>query len=181
MHDCALPLRYVASKLPRLRGMGLIGIVLGLAVSAAACASHLSAPPLPAKEVGCYSGNIRLTVSPSSAHPGQIVSLRATGTWHSRFVITDSWGLLDTTINGHLTPIYNLAAIAVGIPRHQNVPVGPAGAIASVGLPNRPFRVEVPNTPSGLYIIEFTYSAAPASTGRGPKIYDLCAQLNVSR
>ena len=124
---------------------------------------------------------MRLTVAPSSAHPGQIVSLTATGTWHSRFVTTDSWGLLDTAINGNLTPIYDLAAIAPGIPRHQNVPAGPAVAISGVGLPNKPFRIEVPHTPGGMYIIEFTYSAAPASPGKGPKVYDLCAQLNVSR
>ena len=172
--------QHLARKLSRLRRAGLIGIGLGLMVSATACASHVAATPLHPKRLGCYSGDVRLTVGPGSGRPGQVVSLAAIGTWHSPLVTSDSWGLLDGEVNGHLMPIYNLAAIAVGIPRRPNVRVGPAGAIASVGLPNRPFRIEVPNVPAGIYTIEFTYSAAPTSSGTGPKVYDLCARLSVS-
>ena len=180
MRNYGSPGQHAASKLPRLRRVGFIGIGLGLTVSATACASHVAAAPLRPKQLGCYSGDVRLTVVPGSVHPGQVARLAAIGTWHSRFVASDSWGLLDSEINGHLMPIYNLAAIALGIPRRQNVRVGPAVAIASVGLPNRPFRIEVPNVPDGIYTIEFTYSAAPTSSGTGPKVYDLCARLTVS-
>jgi hypothetical protein len=150
---------------------------LALAVSAAAC----SGPAPPSWPKGCYTGAIHLKVSPGTARPGDLVTVAADGPWPGGNVTTQSYGLLGTEKNGRFAATYNLAAIAPGVGRQPNTPVGPSGAVAGVGLPDKPFRIQVPAVPSGDYLVQFSYSVAPgAASSDGPKLYDLCTSLHVS-
>jgi hypothetical protein len=58
--------------------------------------------------------------------------------------------------------------------------VRPTGAVGGVGLPNKPFRVQVPTVGTGDYVVQFSYSVAPGTTGGGPGLYHLCTSLHVS-
>lgn len=172
------------------RGLCCRGCLLAavLAVCAAGCTAQ---GPLRSgnsvkrhvNSLGCYIGTFRLRVSPTHERPGQTVTLAANGPRApSGGVGTESWGLLGTAPGGHFAAIYNLAAIAPGVQHQHNIPAGSSGGLAGVGLPNRPFRVQVPPVPSGSYIIQFAYSVDPGSMGNagsGPKTYTLCARLRV--
>jgi hypothetical protein len=153
---------------------------LALTVGSGACSSQGSNQSAGAVPKGCYAGAFHLKIRPSVAEPGNLVIVDAHGPWDSRNVGTESYGLLGIVKSGRFIPIYNLAAIVAGIRREQNVPVGPSGGVGGVGLPNRPFRIEVPPVPGGHYIVQFSYSIAPGKTGaEGPKLYDLCTSLLV--
>jgi len=160
----------------RARLGGAVIFCLAVAFSSAACSgqSHAQEPK------GCYVGAYHLKVNPSNAGPDDLVTVTASGPWQSNNVTTESYGLFGTDKGGRFVATYNLAAIAPGIQRGKNVPIGPSGAVGGVGLPNKPFRVRVPAVPSGDYVVQFSYSVSPgASSSNGPKLYNLCASLHV--
>jgi hypothetical protein len=160
----------------RARRGGAGVVCVALAVSAAACSG-----PAPASwPKGCYAGTIHLKVSPGTARPGDLVTVAAGGPWSGGNVTTQSYGLLGTAENGRFAATYNLAAIAPGVGREPNTPIGPSGAASGVGLPDRPFRIQVPAVPAGDYFVQFSYSVAPGATSSdGPKLYNLCTSLHV--
>lgn len=156
---------------------------MALAVSTAACTGHAGRPRGYVNSLGCYIGPVRLQASPNSAQPGSLVALQATGHWRARHaydVGTQSWGLLGTAAKGHFAATYNLAAIVPGLQHDQNIPAGPSVALGGIGLRNFGFRVRVPPVHSGKYVIKFTYSVTLEALGRGIRIYNLCAPLNVT-
>ena len=157
--------------------VGLLGFAL--ATATAACTGTSSSPPRSAYPSGC-SRAFRLEVSAKSAVPKELLTVSAQGSWPTSDVTTESYGLLGTVRSGRFVPSYNLAAIVPGIQNGKNFPVGASGGVGGVGLPNKPFKIEVPPVSSGSYIVEFSYSAAPASNGgAGPKVYNLCALLHI--
>lgn len=158
----------------RLGGAGIF--CLALAFSSAACSSQSQAHELR----GCYVGAYHLEVNPSTAGPDDLVTVTASGPWQGNNITTESYGLFGMDKGGRFVATYNLAAIAPGIQREQNVPIGPSGAVGGVGLPNEPFRVRVPTVPNGDYVVQFSYSVSPgASSSNGPRLYNLCASLHV--
>jgi hypothetical protein len=133
--------------------------------------------------LGCYTGPVWLQVRPSSAPAGSLVGIRAEGHWRARRkrdVGTQTWGLLGTAVKGHFVTTYNLAAIVPGIYHQQNAPAGSSAVLDGLGLPNIPFRVQVPPVHSGSFLIKFVYSVTPEAVGTAPRLYDLCASLHVS-
>lgn len=162
------------------RGCRLATLLLGLAltISASACSSSNASVGSPR---GCHTGPVSLELGTATAHPGTLVTVSSKGRWASKNVTTESYGLLGMNKDNHFAPIYNIAAIAPGIPRQQNIPYGSPPGVGGVGLPNRQFRIRVPTVSNGTYIVQFSYSVAPTSSGRGPKRYNLCASLHVVR
>lgn len=160
----------------RARLGGAVIFCLAVAFSSAACSGQSQAQ----EPRGCYVGAYHLKVNPSNAGPDDLVTVTASGPWQSNNVTTESYGLFGTDKGGRFVATYNLAAIAPGIQRGKNVPIGPSGAVGGVGLPNKPFRVRVPTVPGGDYVVQFSYSVSPgASSSNGPKLYNLCASLHV--
>lgn len=158
-------------------------VIIALAVGSVACTRQASPPPSVrhVNSLGCYVGAFHLKVSPSPARSGEVVTVSASGPWRGRDVGTDSYGLLGTNKDGHFVRMYYLAAITPGGPRRRNIPVSRSVGVGGVGLPNRPFQIEVPPVRSGDYIIQFDYSVTPAPTGSGGSAtYDLCAPLHVT-
>ena len=157
--------------------VGLLGFAL--ATAATACTGTGSPPSRSAYPPGC-SKAFQLVVSARSAAPSQLLTVSARGSWPTSDVTTESYGLLGTVRGGRFVPSYNLAAIVPGIQNGKNIPVGTSDGVGGVGLPNKPFRIKVPPVRGGSYIIQFSYSAAPASNSTGgPKVYNLCAPLHV--
>lgn len=158
----------------------LAGVVT--AISLAACSNGKPAP-VDRASAGCYSGQFQLQASPAAAAKGQMITLSASGKWPVRDTFhnvgTDSYGLLGTSSNGKFVAKYNVAAIAQGVQRNPNIPVGSSNALGGVGLPNRPFQVQVPPVSAGRYIVKFVYVVTPDGGGK-PKPYDLCASLTVT-
>lgn len=171
------------------------GIVLtGAAILAAAVAAGAAgcgktqgqagspSPVKPVRSLGCYTG-ATLSAEPAHARPGEIVTLAALGLPRDRLVIMQNLGSLGTAPGGHFTVSYNLAAVPHGSGRRPNyLKAGPDSLAAGTGLPNRPFDIAVPPVGDGNYLVQFEYSAQPASPGPGrPVFYTLCAPLPVSR
>jgi hypothetical protein len=147
-----------------------------LALCVGACTTPSQSSPYPR---GCYTGPLHLKLSTSTARPGDMVTVRSEGSWHSRNTETENYGLLGTTKGGRFISVYNLAAITPGTSSEHNFPVGSSNSIAGVGLPNRPFRIQIPPVSDGTYIVRFLYSAAPAGSNAGPKTYNLCTSLHI--
>lgn len=98
-------------------------------------------------------------------------------TFHN--VGTDSYGLLGISSDGGFVAKYHVAAIAPGVQRDPNIPVGGSNALSDVGLPNRPFQIQIPPVGAGRYIVKFVYAVTPDGGGKA-KMYDLCAPLTVT-
>jgi hypothetical protein len=160
------------------RGCRLAAPLLGLAltISAGACSSTSASFGSPR---GCYTGPVRLELGTSTARPGTLVTVNSKGRWPSHNVTTGNYGLLGINKDNRFVPVYNIAAIAPGIPRGQNFPYGSPEGIGGVGLPDRQFRIRVPPVSNGTYIVQFSYSVAPTTNGGGPRQYNLCASLHV--
>lgn len=162
-----------------------LAAILAGAVTAIGLASCSSAKPAPARQetLGCYTGPFELKASPGAAGKGQLVALSASGKWPVSDTVhdvgTESYGLLGTADGGRFVAKYNLGAIAQGVQREPNSPVGGSNALGGVGLPNRPFRIEVPAVSAGSYLVEFTYTVTPSGGGK-PRQYHLCAPLTVT-
>lgn len=142
-----------------------------------------SNPAKPVNSLGCYTGPATLSASPAHARPGEVVTLAATGLPRNGVVELESGGLLGTAPDGHFTASWDLFPAPHGSGRHPHyIKADPGTLIAGTGLPNRPFDIAVPPVPDGNYLVQFEYSAAPASPGPGrPVSYTLCAPLQVSR
>jgi hypothetical protein len=114
---------------------------------------------------------------------GEIVSLAASGPWHVPDVIhdvgTNSYGEIGTAKDGRFAASYYLAALVSGLKQAGNIRYSPSAAVAGVGLPNRPFRVEIPPLSSGHYVIQFTYTIDMASGRERGKSFNLCANLRI--
>ena len=148
-------------------------ILAAVALGAAGCADQ--------SPLRCSAGPAALSASPARARPGEIVTLAARGFPRDRLVILQDPGSLGTASDGQFTAIYNLAAAPHGTGRHPHYSkAGSNDLVAGTGQPDRPFDIKVPPVPDGNYVIQFDYSAAPASPGPGrPASYTLCAPLRV--
>lgn len=129
----------------------------------------------------CSTRPAALSASLARARPGEIVTLTAHRLPRDRLVIMQNPGSLGTASDGQFTAIYDLGAATHGTGRHPSYRKAEGGSVAGTGLPSRPFDIEVPPVPAGNYIIQFDYSAAPASPSTSrPEQYTLCGTLQVS-
>ncbi len=126
---------------------------------------------------GCFLGKYHLAASESAARPGELVTLSQQGVRGLTAASIDSWGLLGNVIGGRFVALWNLAAITQSVGRTPNVRVGSSTALAGVGLPNRPFQVEVPSVASGHYLIQFGFTVSGPVRSRN---YTLCTPIEVA-
>lgn len=166
--------------------LGTAVLAVAVTVGAAGCADQgplrPSNPVKPVNSLGCYTGPATLSASPAHARPGEVVTLTANGLPRKGVVELQDWGLLGIASHGHFAASYNLGAQPPSRVRHvHNIKAGSHVSLAGTGLPNRPFVIKVPPVPSGNYIIQFAYSAAPQSMSTSnPEFYTLCARLPVN-
>lgn len=159
-------------------GVALLSGAAGCAYARNTAQTSGSVPP------GCYSGGLRLTVRPGSAHAGQLVTLHTNTAQLAWLMETTNYGLFGGLKDGQFRPMYIVFAVpGRGKPHsHPVLPYRKRAVIAGTGLANRPFRVEIPRVPSGQYLIKFGYTVRPG----GAKLakvkagtYNLCAPVTV--
>jgi hypothetical protein len=180
---------------------GVIGGVCGAAavvIAVAGCAAPGTAasPSVTARSsqratsaitVQCSSRGPVLTVKPSTARPGQDVTVDAPGPWprssSRREIGTSSFGTLAKADGRQLDAVYYLGAISAETPQGalgtEDFPAKSGLVLAGTGILDRPFRVAIPAVPSGSYVVQFVYTIMAA--GHGPSSYQLCAGLRVRR
>ena len=171
------------------KGCALGAALLAVAVpgSVAGCGTpgplRGSNPVKPVNSIGCYTGPAAMSASPADARPSEVVTLSARGLPRDRLVILQDLGEFGTVSGRHFAASWYLTATAYGSGRHpHDIKAGSGGGFAGTGLPDRPFDIEVPPVPGGNYVIQFDYSAAPASMSTStPESYTLCAQLHVNQ
>jgi hypothetical protein len=161
------------------RGL-LWAAVMAAAVSlgGAGCGGHAPAPPAHGNALGCSTGPLRLTVKPTSARPGQIVSLESNGSRRGGDVSAEGWGLFGQARNGRFVALYDMGATLRVSEHPGNIPSSSGAALAGTALPNRRLYVRVPHVSAGNYVIKFAYGVASGSSGPR-KNYNLCARLRV--
>lgn len=159
-------------------GVALLSGAVGCAAARNTAQTSGSVPP------GCYSGGLRLAVSPGSAHPGQLVTLRTNTTQSAGLMETSNYGLFGRLKSGQFKPLYFLFAVTrPGKPPADSVlPYRQKTPIAGTGLGNRPFQVEIPRVAAGRYVIQFSYTVQPGAE-KLAKVkagtYNLCAPVTV--
>ena len=163
--------------------LSVVAVLSGAAGCAAARNTAQTSGSVPP---GCYSGGLRLTVQPSSAQAGQVVTACTNTAQLAWLMETTNYGLFGTLKNGRFRPVYFVFAVT-GNARPRSPAVLPystsaATAIAGTGLGNRPFHVQIPPVAAGRYVIQFAYTVKPGAA-KLAKVragtYNLCAPVTV--
>jgi len=158
----------------------LAAVLVAVGVALSGCGSVSAGGAAVTGAAGCSAGRYELYARPGVATAGQLVTLSSNAPAPIYRAETGNWGLLGTVTSGRkFVPAWNLAAIVTGLPVTRNVPIGSSIALAGVGLPNRPFRVRLPDVAPGQYLIEFGYSIATDAAGQRRKFFTLCAPVVV--
>lgn len=132
----------------------------------------------------CSKGNQRLTVSSQVVHPGDLATVSRNGSWPSGEipgpVPLQSPGELGIESNQQFKPLYYIFASIAGMTKYsQDIAFGPTVAVAGAALPDKDFRIKVPDVSPGNYVIEFEYGLSSVRRPVTPINYLLCAQLSI--
>lgn len=132
----------------------------------------------------CSKGHQQLVVDSQAVHSGELVTITRKGSWPDQEipgqVPLQSPGQLGFYNDHVFKPLYYIFASIAGMAKYsQDIAFGPTVAVAGTALPDRAFRIRIPDVEPGSYVIEFEYVTRAHRSG-SPIDRMLCAQLSIT-